>query len=341
LLEGLCAEIEFVPVKGPGFFNRLTQVGPYVKDRALAAAVRERLAVRSYGAIQLEKPGMIPYVPSDSRIPLVLDIWAYGLAASLRALRKGTAWASRARQMVRLVELGAFERWCWPEIHCLLLVSDEDRVRCERARPDQRTLVVPNGVDCRTILPKRDYEASPPVLLFTGDMAAEPNVEAALVLATEIYPVIRREYPSVEIRFVGRNPDPRIRKLAGNGIVVTGAVPDVQPHLQAASIYVAPHFTRASARTKLLEAMAAGLPIITTPLGIEGIKAQAGRDLLIEDTAADIVESIHTLLASQTDRERFGRAARHLAEIKYDWSRCLWPLEPLYRDLLEEKAAAS
>jgi glycosyltransferase involved in cell wall biosynthesis len=330
--------MEFVAVKGPGVLNRLAQIGPYVKDRALAAAVRERLASRKYGAVQLEKPAMLPYVPSESRIPLVLDIWAYGRPALLPVLRSENGCVGRARGLLRVFELSLFQKWCWPEIHCLLVSSDDDRVRCERARPEQRTLVVANGVDCQTVMPKTDYAASPPVLLFTGDMGSEPNVEAATVLATEVYPVVRRDYPNLELRFVGRHPDPRIRKLAANGIVVTGAVPDIQPHLHAASIYVAPYFTRASTRTRLLEAMAAGLPIITTPMGIEGIRAQAGRDLIVEDTAADIVESIQTLLACPSDRERFGRAARHLAEIKYDWPRCLWPLEPLYRDLLEEKA---
>ena len=311
-----------------------------MKDHALAAAIRERLANRDYGAVQLEKPAMIPYVPAAARIPLILDIWAYGLAGPLRALRNGTGGVSRPRQLIRLVKFGLFDKFCWPETHCVIVVSDDDRVRCERARPMQRVLVVPNGVDCQTIAPKTDHRATPPVLLFTGDMGFEPNVDAAIVLATDVFPIIRREYPDLELRLVGRNPDPRVRKLAREGIVVTGAVPDMGPHLQAASIYVAPHFTGAGTRTKLLEAMAAGLPIITTPIGIEGIKAQAGRDLLVEDTAGDMIESIHTLLASQTDRERFGRAARRLAEIKYDWSPCLWPLEPLYRDLLSPNAAA-
>ncbi len=67
---------------------------------------------------------------------------------------------------------------------------------------------------------------------------------------------------------------------------------------------------------------------------------QPGRDLLVADQPVDMIESIHTLLMSQPDRERFGHAARHMAEIWYDWSRCLWPLEPLYQNLLSPKAVA-
>lgn len=340
LLQGVCADMQFVAVEGPGVLDRLTQLGPYVKDRALAAVVRERLSSRSYGAVQLEKSAMIPYIPEGTDTPLVLDIWAYGLEGPLRALRHGTGGVSRPRQLLRLVKFGLFDRFCWPEAHCLLVVSEEDRVRCERARPTQRVLVVPNGVDCQAIVPKRDHSMKTPILLFTGDMGFEPNVDAAIVLATEVVPILKRDYPDLELRLVGRSPDQRVKKLARDGVVVTGAVPDMQPHLQAATVYVAPHFTGAGTRTKILEAMASGLTVITTPTGIEGIKAQPGRDLLVEDTTGNIIESVQTLLASQADRERFGRAARNLAEIKYDWPRCLWALEPLYRDLLSPKAAA-
>ena len=83
-----------------------------------------------------------------------------------------------------------------------------------------------------------------------------------------------------------------------------------------------------------------GIADITTSLGIEGIKVQPRRDLLVADQPNDMIESIQTLLASQPDRERFAHEARHMAEVWYDWGRCLWPLEPLYQDLLAPKAVA-
>lgn len=340
LLKEVCSEMVFVPPQGAGLLDRIGHISPYVKDPRLADVVRERLGSGMYGAVQLEKPAMLPYVPPSVTVPLVLDIWAYGLAGPLRAFRNGGGEVSRSRQLVRLIKFGLFDRFCWPTIHSLLVVSDEDRTRCERTRPGQQVLVVPNGVDCRTIRPKTDHRAMSPVLLFTGDMGFEPNIDAAIVLASELFPTVRREFPQAELWLVGRNPAPPVRRLQGPGIVVTGAVPDMLPHLHTATIYVAPHFTGSGTRTKLLEAMAAGLPIVTTSIGIEGIKVQPGRDLVVADQAADMVESIHTLLASQADRERFGRAARHMAEVWYDWSRCLWPLEPLYHNLLTEKAAA-
>lgn len=340
LLKGACAETTFVPPQGPAFLDRIGRISPYAKDQALAAVVHERLASGVYGAVQVETLGMIPSLPAQTQVPVVLDIWSYGLPSTLRILRSAGETIGRPKQLVRRLKLGLYDRWCWPSTYCVTVVSEEDRLRCEGAHPGQRVLVVPNGVDCQAIRPKPDQALTSPLLLFTGEMGAEPNVEAATVLATEVFPAIRREFPKAELRLVGRNPDPRVARLAGQGIIVTGAVPDMQLHLRAATIYVAPHFTGSGTRTKLLEAMAAGLPIITTSLGIEGMKVQPGRDLLVADQPADMIESIQTLLASQPDRERFAQAARHMAEIWYDWSRCLWPLEPLYHNLLAPKAVA-
>jgi glycosyltransferase involved in cell wall biosynthesis len=195
-------------------------------------------------------------------------------------------------------------------------------------------------VDCATVTAKSAYEAAKPLLLFTGDMSFQPNIDAALYLTDEIFPEIRREYPGAELRFVGRNPGQRIQALAQRGVVVTGAVPDMLPHLHEATVYVAPHFTGAGTRTKLLEAMAAGLPIVTTTVGIEGIAAQPGRDVVIADTKEDMITSLRALLASADDRHRFGLAARRLTEARYDWNCCLGPLESVYRELISPEAVA-
>lgn len=337
VLNDVCSQVTSVPLLGPGLFDRLCRVSPYPKDRALASVVHDRLASGMYAAIHVETLSMMPYVPEDTSLPVVLDLRTQSLSGEFRRLPEGQQSVGGLSHLIPRLRFRLFNRWCWPSTHCVTVASEEDRIRCERAHPGQRVLVVPNGIDCQKIRPKPGHGMASPILLFTGDMGVEHNIEAAICLATEVFPTIRREFPKSELRLVGRNPDARVSRLAGQGVVVTGSVADLQLHLREATMYVAPYLTGAGTRGKLLEAMAAGLPIITTSLGVEGMKVQPGRDVLVADQPGDIMESIQTLLASQPDRERFGQAARHMAEVWYDWSRCLWPLESLYQPLLAPK----
>lgn len=339
LLRPCCREIEFVSPSPGRARRRLLRLGPYEKDPALAAAIRRRLTSRAYAAVQVEKPAMLPYVPAGTAVPIVLDTWAFGLAGAWRALRHEPGIPTRLRNLVRLVRFSAFDAFGWPATACILVVSEMDRQRCLRARPDRRVLVVPNGVDCTAFRPGPLSDGAPPILLFTGDMGFAPNVAAAVLLVSRMFPEIRRRHPEAELRLVGRNPDRRLLDLRGPGVVVTGQVPEMLSHLHAATVYVAPHETGAGTRTKLLEAMAAGLPIVTTRIGIEGIEATPEREVVIADDPTEAAGAVLRLLADPAARRRLGTAARRLVEERYDWPRCLAPLEALYAGLLPVRTA--
>jgi glycosyltransferase involved in cell wall biosynthesis len=339
LLGKFCSEMEFVPPGPGGVLRRVFRVSPYVWDPALAYAVQRRLETKVYAAIQVEKPAMLPYLPKDLQTPIILDTWAYGLAGPLRALRHEAGVITRARNLLQVIRFSIFDACCWPNTSCILVVSEEDRIRCQHERPGRKVVVVPNGFDCSAIRPGTFRNEGRPVVLFTGDMGFPPNVDAALFLANRIFSEIRRVHPNAELRLVGRNPDPRLHRLAGSGsgITVTGAVEDMVPYLHAATVYVAPHFTGAGTRTKLLEAMAAGLAIITTSVGIEGIEALHDREVLIANDLPSMIAAVLRLLGNPQARIRLGAAARRLVEERYDWSRCLAPLETLYAGLLPKK----
>lgn len=342
LLGKVCSDMEFVTPSPGGTLRRGLRLGPYEKDPELAAVVRRRLETQTYSAVQVEKPAMLPYLPKDLRLPIILDTWAYGLVGPFRALRHEAGVLTRARNLLQIIRFGLFDAFCWPDTYCILVVSEEDRIRCQHARPERKVLVVPNGFDCSAVRPGTLRNEGPPVILFTGDMGFPPNVDAALFLACRIFPEIRRVHPDAELRLVGRNPGPRLRNLSGSGsgITVTGAVEDMVPYLHAATVYVAPHFTGAGTRTKLLEAMAAGCAIVTTSIGIEGIKALHDQGVMIANDLPSLVAAVLHLLGSPQARARLGAAARHLMEERYDWSRCLAPLDTLYAGLMPKKAVS-
>lgn len=340
LLGKFCCDMEFV-TPGPGNLRRrIFRLGPYEKDPALAEAVNRRLETGTYAAVQVEKPAMLPYLPAGLQMPIILDTWAYGLSGAIRAVRSESGVFTKTRSLLQLVRYGMFDAFCWPKTHRILVVSEVDKSRCLRERPGRNVLVVPNGVDCNIVQPGPHRIEGPPCILFTGDMGFAPNVDAAILLATRLFPEVRRRHPDAELRLVGRNPDGRVRGLSGPGITVTGEVPDMVPHLHAATVYVAPHFTGAGTRTKLLEAMAAGLPIVTTSIGIEGIDAKHKQDVLLADDQSSLVEAILRVLGDPAKQGRLGANARRLVEERYDWSRCLTPLEALYAGLLPKKVVS-
>jgi len=346
--------MEFIPSSPGALRRRLLRVGPYEKDPMLAEAVHRRLASGRYAAVQAEKPAMLPYVPKDLRIPLILDTFAYGLTGGVRALRNEPGLVVRARNLLRLIRSAAFDAFCWPATHCILVVSEVDRQRCLRERPRQRVLVVPNGVDCEAIRPGPFSDAGPPILVFTGDMSFDPNVHAAQVLASRVFPQVHKVHPDAKLHLVGRNPDPRVLALRGPGVVVTGEVPDMVPHLHAASVYVAPLATGAGTRTKLLEAL--GYRVLAASSGEEALRLferqQAEIDLLITDVVMpgmggkqcleallSIDPAVKVIIASgysasATTTEALSAGARGFANKPYDIPQVL----EVVRSVLDERS---
>lgn len=338
-LEPSCRTAWFIPPRRRTTWRARWRLGPYDREPALAAHIAERVATGTYAAIQIEKPAMIPYLPAGLTTPLILDTWAFGLTGPLRSLRNAPTLVRRLRALIQLARFAAFDGFCWPPTHSILVVSPEDRERCQRRFPARSVRIVPNGVDCEAFRPPREPHSDPPRIVFTGDMSFPPNVDAARALATRIFPRLRARYPNIELHLVGRRPDASVSMLSGPGIEVTGEVEEMAPYLRSATVYAAPLRAGAGTRTKLLEAMAAGLPIVTTKVGIEGIEAAHDQEIFLVDSVEASVQALEWLLRSPADRERLGRAARRRAEERYDWDYCLRPLESLYDSLLSRHAA--
>ena len=141
LLGKVCAEMEFVPVQESSRLSRLGHLGPYQINPAVVEAVHRRIGTRHYQAIQVEKPAMLPYLPKEHGLPTVLDLWAYGLSGPWRAVKHERGGLARTRNLIRLVRFGYFDTFCWPSLFSLLVVSQEDNVRCEIGRASCRERV--------------------------------------------------------------------------------------------------------------------------------------------------------------------------------------------------------
>jgi GT2 family glycosyltransferase/SAM-dependent methyltransferase len=162
-----------------------------------------------------------------------------------------------------------------------LVVSDSERAHVERDVPGTDVLVVPTVHDVEPFVAGPEDRTG---LLFVGGFEHPPNTGAAIALVKEIMPAVWRELGDASVTIVGSNPPPEVRALAGPLVDVTGWIEDLAPLLQSARLMVAPLRYGAGLKGKVTQALAAGLPVVTTAIGAEGLEDPEGRLLIAEDS---------------------------------------------------------
>jgi glycosyltransferase involved in cell wall biosynthesis len=265
-----------------------------------------------------------------SEVPSVLtafDAWHLNIEASLAlapALRRPLIRAEARR--VRRFEAQEFTRFSR-----VVVVSEQDRDALRQLNADLPISVIPNGVDAdfygagsRT--PRRGR------LVFTGNMSYAPNVVAAEFLVREVLPRVRELDNDAHVVVVGRDPDPSVEALAAvQGATVTGEVDDIRPWLQGAQVFVCPMLSGTGIKNKLLEAMAAALPCVVTPLALQGLDVIPGEHLLVGDTADELARSVGRLLTDVDLAERIGGAARSYVRARHTWAAAAEAYEAIYK----------
>ena len=207
------------------------------------------------------------------------------------------------------------------DMDCLL--SNDDKLSVS---------VIPMGVDL-------DYYQSGSSeyglnLLFTGTIRYFPNKDAVLYFYNEIFPLVKKVIPDVKFYIVGNQPPKNIIKLAsGNDIVVTGRVEDVRPYFDKSAVFVCPLRSGSGMQAKILEAMAMGVPVVTTSLGFEALDAVAGRDILVADDPKRFAEEVIRLVKDKDLRQYISQNARKLVEEKYGWSSIVERLNAVYESI--------
>jgi glycosyltransferase involved in cell wall biosynthesis len=197
--------------------------------------------------------------------------------------------------------------------------SERDRRVLRAAVPDARIEVVPNGVDLDAHRAD-DRERDPGAIAFTGLMSYYPNWHGLRGFLQEVFPRVAAQVPHAHLLAVGAEPPAALRRLAAANVVVTGYVPDVRPYLRRAEVYIVPLHIGGGTRVKVLQAMAAGVPIVSTPLGCEGLEVEDGRQVLLARDPEAFARAVVRLLRDATLRRSIVRQA--LVHVRqYDWRR--------------------
>jgi glycosyltransferase involved in cell wall biosynthesis len=200
-------------------------------------------------------------------------------------------------------------------------VSPRDREELvERGAPPSMR-VIPNGVDPLEIhSAPRPVPSRPPRVLFVGHLAVPHNADAVRFFASQVMPIVRREEPAAEFVAVGEGAGAALVALERSGLVrLTGFVPDLAAMLRDADVFVAPLRFAAGVQNKVLEAMAAGLPVVATPAANAGIGAQPGQEIVLAAEPGSFAAETLALMRDPQRSARLGSAGRELVASRFTW----------------------
>jgi polysaccharide biosynthesis protein PslH len=218
-----------------------------------------------------------------------------------------------------------------------IVCSERERVQLLRRVPQARIQVVANGVDVG-FYGARGVETAPPDrIVFVGSMDYHANVDAAVWFSREIWPHVRSRFPEWRLTLVGSNPGAAVSALAGQqGIEVTGTVPDVRPYYHQAVAAVVPLRTGGGTRLKILEAMASGVPVVSTALGAEGLDVAPGQNILMAENDKDWLPALASISDGSSLRSELVSEGKRLVATRYDWDILGNALDDTYRHWVGE-----
>ncbi len=276
---------------------------------------------------------------NDGLATVLVDIdLAFVVTQREHSARKGIAKALLATDHKRVANCVANE---WPEFDRIIAMSGTDKRKLLGLEPSLDVSVVPNGVDIEYFQPVPEQGTKAKTIAFLGGSLHYPNVDALNFFINESFPDIRRDVPEASLLVIGEFAPQALEvakargssPLAEENIQFTGFVDDVRPHLRDCSMLIAPLRIGGGTRLKILEAMAMGVPVVTTSVGCEGIDAVHGRDMVVADTPKEFAEGVKKVLQNASFREELAVNARSVVERNYDWKRIADTLNDVYSEI--------
>jgi polysaccharide biosynthesis protein PslH len=300
----------------------------YFYSPALADQVGSLLKSRRWDLIFVHCSSVAQYVAHVRDVPKILDFgdmdsqkWLeyanykpYPLSLGYRF--EGAKMLAAEKQLARRFELcTATTRAEWTTLQSYATGADTDWF--------------PNGVDAGYFCPG-DTPYDPDTISFIGRMDYYPNQECMTRFCAEIWPLLKSSRPALKLLIVGADPSPAIRQLDEMpGVTVTGSVPDVRPYIRRSALMVAPLHIARGTQNKILEAMAMGVPVVTSRLAAEGVDAEPDTHLLVADTPQDCVQAILGIVGCPAERERLAQAGRQRMLSHHAWPRAMARLDRL------------
>ena len=344
-LEQICESVHTVPMNRNithdllAFFQSLRTGVPFLMVRDQRKAMVQKLekvtGEQQFDVVHADQLNMAQYAMKVTATKRVLDAHN-SLWLLYQRLWKTSKFSVRRMVLKREWKLlKVYERVTANAFDKTLTVSEQDRQAFIKigVEPD-KIAVIPISIDTKQIqIVERDADASH--ILHLGTMFWPPNSDGVSWFLREVWPKIHKKHPQVVFDLVGADPPQALRQLAqhSENVSVHGYVPDPTMYLKRAGMLVVPLHAAGGMRVKILNAMAQGIPVVSTTMGCEGIHADDRRHLLIADSPSEFAQAVCHLLENPHDAERLARNGRALVESTYDFRVTFNRLGELYSEL--------
>ncbi|MEM1325236.1 MAG: glycosyltransferase family 4 protein [Bacteroidota bacterium] len=296
------------------------------------------LQTETYDVIQLETMYLSPYISiirQHTKAPIVMrahniehEIWER-VAENTHFLPKKWYLSYLTKKLRR------YEVACLQDYDLLVAITKRDLDIYRELGYKGKAVVTPVGIDKNSYLPDYDAFQKTPSISFIGSLDWMPNQEGLLWFLEKVWSELSSRYPNLELHVAGRNAPKSILQLKIPGVHIHGEVPDAKAFINQHAIMIVPLQSGSGIRVKILEGMALGRVVITTNVGVEGIDAQNGKEIMLADGASAFIQCIDSCLDHQDKLKQVGKQARQLIEQEFDGLQIACNLIKAYQKLLK------
>lgn len=343
-----CKKVEvFYRPKSPWSLKNVIQAElgfyPLVLIRNLSfkekAAVKKELETNHYDLIHAEAFYVMPHIPKTD-VPVVLVEQTIEYMVYKHYMDHEVPFYLKPFYFLDVVKLRFWETYYWKKANQLVAVSEDDKKSMNRLLPSLKVDIIPNGVDSQFYASKKVAKKSPPRVMYgVTNFEWLQNLEAAELLIEKVWPLIHEKRPDAKLWIVGRKIPDHIVKLSKtrDDIEITESIADARDAYLASSVMVVPIKGSGGTRLKVLEAMAAALPIVSTSIGVAGLNLKNGTHALISDDYEGLANSAVKILNNNSLAKKIGKEGQRFVKENFDWKAIVSMHEPIYKKMLRNK----
>ena len=338
-LEKYCQEVRIFKRPGkPWTLKNIFKTGlslfPFLVIRNQAQgekkAIEEILSKEKFDLIHAETFYVMPHIPK-TKVPILLVEQTIEYLVYKHFVDEFNIFPLKPLLYLDVAKLKFWEKKFWQRAERVAAMSLDDMASMKFLVPDLKVDIVPNGVDVKYFEQKVAEKSADPIILYLGNFTWLQNREAVFILIKKIWPDIKKKLPKAKLWVIGKDAKSFFPNLSRD--IIVEEAKDIRKIYQKATILVAPIYGGGGTRYKNLESFASGLPVVTTSIGIRGIDARDGIEVIVRDDPKEIVEAVVKLIKDITMYKKIAENAKKLVREKYDWDPIAKDLSNIYEQL--------